>query len=260
MKSIGTLVLMLVSVFCFGQSKRITSIKTSSEVVYTAVDRAGDFYIVLKSGDIQKYDKNGASLGSYSHEGIPTIFDPSNAIRLLVYYKKGQQYTWLSPDLSVNAFQSLDASLAIDASMMCPSGDQNVWVLDNADLSLKKINLNESRVLSEFMISNQFKENDFTLMREYQNFLFLLDPLTGIFAYNSLGNSIHRIQTSGLTTFNFLGEELYYSENGKIKFLDLFTMETRELNLPQPAQFVLLTDERMVLSTQYQVDIFEFMP
>lgn len=260
MKFFGRLILILAPFVLHGQSKKITSFKTTSEVVSAAIDRAGDFYVVLRSGDIQKYDKNGTILGSYQHEGLPTLFDPSNAIRLLIYYKKGQQFSWLSPDLSVNPFQVIDPSLVIDASLICPSGDQNMWMLDNADLSLKKVSLSDSRVLNEFSITDQFKENRFTSMREYQNFLFLLDPKTGIVVYNSLGRLMRKIPIIGLTHFNFLGEELYYAENAKVKFLDLFTAETRELSLPQPAQFILLTDERMILTTTNQVEVFEFTP
>src|SRR6478735_2002170 len=260
MKLVELLLLILTPFLSRGQQKKIISIKTSEEVVFAAIDRAGDFYVVLKSGSIQKYDKNGVKLGSYSHDGVPTLFDPSNAIRLLVYYQKGQQFSWLSPDLSINPFETVDPSLVIDASLICPSGDQNIWLLDNAYLSLKKASLRDSRVLGEFSISDQFKENRFTLMREYQNFLFLLDPKTGIFVYNSLGRLMRKIQTVGLNNFNFLGEELYYVDNAKIKFLDLFTAESRELTLPEPAQFVLLTDERMILTTSSRVEIFEFIP
>ena len=260
MKWIGLLILILSSFLAFGQLKKIASIKTSSDVIYSAVDRAGDFYVVLQSGEIQKYDKNGINLGSYAHEGVPTLFDPANAIRLLVYYKNVQQFTWLSPDLGATTFQTIDSSIAIDVSLICPSGDQNIWILDGADLSLKKVSLRDSRVITEFTVSDQFKENRFTLMREYQNFLFLLDPTTGIFVYNSLGKQIRKIPSAGLAYFNFLGEELYYKEEGKLKFLDLFTAETREMNLPTPTDFVLLTDERMIVATKDQVVIFEFTP
>lgn len=260
MKFIGLILFVISPFLSKGQSKRIVSFNTSSDVVYAAIDRAGDFYVVLQSGEIRKYDKNGTSLGSYVHEGTPTLFDPSNAIRLLVYYKKSQEFTWLSPDLGINPFQTIDPSIAIDISLICPSGDHNIWILDDADLSLKKVNLRDSRVVLEFSISDQFKENRFTLMREYQNFLFLLDPKLGIVVYNSLGIQIRKIQAIDLTYFNFLGEELYYMYDNKLKFLDLFTGEIRELNLPTLAKYVLLTDERMISANQNQVEIFEVNP
>jgi hypothetical protein len=177
-----------------------------------------------------------------------------------VYYKKAQEFAWLSPDLSTNPFQTIDSSIAIEVALICPSGDQNIWVLDDADLGLKKVNLSDSRVLTEFSISDQFKENGFTLMREYQNFLFLLDPKTGIVVYNSFGKQIRKIQETGLTYFNFLGEELYYKKDNQLKFLDLFTAETREITIPAPSEFVLLTDERIIIINKNQVEIFEFIP
>lgn len=260
MKWIGFMIMISSSIVSVGQSKKISSFKTPADVTYAAVDRAGDFYVVLQSGEIQKYDKNGVLLGSYVHEGIPTLFDPANAIRLLVYYKKGQQFTWLSPDLGINPFQVVDSSIAIDAALICPSGDRNMWILDDADLSLRKVSLTDSRVIAEFSIRDQFKGDTFTQMREYQSFLFLLDPETGIFIYNSLGKQIAKIQTAGVPYFNFLGEELYYVEAGKLKFMDLFSAETREIPIAATAEFILLTDERMILANKNQVEIFEFTP
>lgn len=260
MKLSTTLVLVLVYFLSSGQSKKIASFNTASDVVFAAIDRAGDFYLVLKSGQIQKYDKNGISLGTFIHEGIPTLFDPSNAIRLLVYYKKSQEFAWLSPDLGTNPFETIDSSIAIEVGLICPSGDQNLWILDEADLGLKKLSVRDERVLAEFSISGQFKENNFTLMREYQNFLFLLDPNTGVTVYNSFGKQIRKIQEEDLTYFNFLGEELYYKRGNQLIFLDLFTAETREINISIPSEFVLLTDERMILTNRNQVQIFEFIP
>ena len=241
MKLLLFLILAISPFFSSGQSKKIASFKTASDIVYTAIDRAGDFYVVLQSGEILKYDKNGINLGTYVHEGTPTLFDPANAIRLLVYYKKTQEFTWLSPDLGINPSQTIDSSIAIEVALICPSGDQNVWVLDDADLGLKKVSLRDSRVLTEFSISDQFKENRFILMREYQNFLFLLDPKTGITVYNSFGKQIRKIPETDLSYFNFLGEELYYKKDNHLKFLDLFTAETREIAIQIPMVLVYLS-------------------
>ena len=260
MKLSITLILLLIHFLSASQSKKIVTFNAASDIVFAAIDRAGDFYLVLQSGEIQKYDKNGIGLGTYIHQGTPTLFDPSNAIRLLVYYKKTQEFAWLSPDLGTNPFEAIDPSIAIEVGLICPSGDQNLWVLDEADLGLKKLSVRDSRVLSEFSISNQFKENNFTLMREYQNFLFLLDPKTGISVYNSFGKQIRKIQEPGLIYFNFLGEELYYKRGSQLIFLDLFTAESREINISIPSEFVLLTDERMILTNKNQVQIFEFVP
>lgn len=259
--------MMSLSFFCcaFGlalaQSKPIATIQTAAEIVNAAVDRAGDFYIILKTGELQKFDKDGKQIGTFANKSVPTIFDPTNALRLLLFNHDQQNYTWLSPDLGEHPFQKIDATVAIAPALLCPSGDLNLWVLDQPDLSLKRFSPTTKKILSEFSIRNQFNEKTlFIAMREYQNFLFLLDPETGIHIYNYLGKRLKKIEVKGLTTFNFLGEELYYLHDNKITFIDLFTAETREIKLEQPAQFVLLTDERFVSLSRNQVVISAYRP
>ena len=96
--------------------------------------------------------------------------------------------------------------------------------------------------------------------REYQNFVFLLDKKEGIKIYNGVGSLIKTIPQSGLSYFNFIGEELYYLKGNTIQLFDLFTAETREIKLPESAYFALITDERLFLVRHKAVDIYEYKP
>jgi hypothetical protein len=247
-------------ILLFSQSRLIKSFKTESEIVSASVDRAGDFYLVLKSGAIEKYDKDGTSIASFKEATAPSSFDPTNAIRLLTYYKDQQKYTWLSPTLENPGFQSLDASWAIEPIMICPSGDLNLWVLDAADWSLKKISPSQSQVLYEFAIQKE-EIPKVKWMREYQNFLFLLDEEKGILIYNSIGKLIRKIEGKSIAWFNFLGEELYYPLGKNLEFFDLYSVEKRSIPLANSSIFVLLTDERMLkVSEKHVVEILEYKP
>jgi hypothetical protein len=249
------------SVHLFGQSKIIKSFSVEAEIISAAVDRAGDFYLVLKNGTIQKVDKDGEKISVFTDSKTPTSFDPTNAIRLLTYYKAEQKYTWLSPTLENPGFQLVDASWAIEPIYMCPSGDLNLWILDAADGSLKKINLSQSQVLYEFSISKELNSTKIKSIREYQNFIFIHDEEKGIFIYNSIGKLIRKIEAKGIFWFNFLGEELYYASNKKIEFLDLYSLEKRNILLSDDLKFVLFTDERMLrVSEKNQVEILEYKP
>jgi hypothetical protein len=99
-----------------------------------------------------------------------------------------------------------------------------------------------------------------TSIREYQNVLFLFDQKQGIGIYNAFGKQIRFIVAKNIRGYNFLGEEIYYVEDGKIKFLDMFTGEKSELMLRQDAHFAVLTDERMILLKNDQIDIYGFRP
>ena len=282
------LLVILVPVVVLSQGRKIKTIKTSTPVIRATVDRAGDFYVTLKTGEIQKYDKQGKFINSFIHKGIPTVFDPTNAMKLLVYYHDSGEYAWLSPSLELSAFQKIDPALAIEPILICPSGERDLWILDAADFSLRKVNQFagfikidpitgkqksndpgktdhgqlDASVTNEFIVTLDMipSANAVTSMREYQNVLFLFDQKHGIALYNNLGKLIRSIEVSNLKDFNFLGEELYFMSEGKIKFLDMFTGEKHELALTGNVDFALLTDERMVLVKNDQIDVYEFQP
>jgi hypothetical protein len=97
-------------------------------------------------------------------------------------------------------------------------------------------------------------------MREYQNFVFLLNPRKGLYIFNSLGNHLRTVGGPGIANFNFLGEELYFLRNGKLEFFNLFTTETREMNVDPIYTNALITDERLILFAPLTIDIFAIRP
>ena len=94
-------------------------------------------------------------------------------------------------------------------------------------------------------------------MREYQNYLFLLEKNKGIFIFNSLGHQIKGIVESGIVNLNFLGEELYYKKGDKLIFYDLLDGTTREMPIDSASKFVLLSDVRKFLIYEDRIEIFE---
>ncbi|HEY5825287.1 MAG TPA: hypothetical protein VIT44_13025 [Cyclobacteriaceae bacterium] len=262
MKAILILLTLFTSAL-FAQTKKIKSFKVEDAVTFATVDRAGDFYIVLKTGEIQKFDKDGIKLASYKGKPNLTSFDPTNAIRLLTYYMDNHEYTWLSPSLSNPNpnFEKLDPSWAVDPSLICIAGDYNLWILDKADWNLKKINPRLSTTLAEFSITKEIPNPQITIMKEYLNFIFLINAEKEILAYNAIGKMIKKIEVQNLNHFNFLGEELYYQQGSTIHFFDLYTAEKRTMVLTSLYDKVLLTDERMfTISGGNAIDVFEFKP
>lgn len=228
-----------------GQSKIIDVANTDS-IQYATLDRAGDLYVINTSGIILKYSSNGKLLATYRCSSTPTVFDTGNGVRLLSYYRTQQAYDILNPILEKIESHKIDSAFAIDPWLICPSGDYNMWILDASDWSLKKIDPHNLVVLHEFTMdpANVNGTSSFTILREYQGFLFLLDQTQGILIFNGLGKHLRTIPAKGLNYFNFLGEELYFKQSNKLKLIDIFTLETRELQLNKE-DVVLLTDENI---------------
>jgi hypothetical protein len=243
------------------QDKLVKSVPLNGTVVFAAVDRPGDVYIIMSDGLIRKFDKNGVQLATKKFESPPTLFDPRDGTMSFAYFRAGQKLIFLSPDMSTSDERSLNPEFAISAWQVCPSKNE-MWILDSADMSLKQTNDRGSTIAYDAAWTGEkpASANTIVYMREYLNFLFVLDSEGGLHMFNHLGKPIRHIKEKDMPWFNFLGEELYYPKLNSLHFTDLYTGEERELPMPKKGSFVLLTDERMMVVTQERVEFRVFKP
>ncbi|MBX2967259.1 MAG: hypothetical protein KF845_14025 [Cyclobacteriaceae bacterium] len=236
--------LLCVPMFLAGQSLPVT-IPLNNKVVAAHIDRPGDLYIQFENGIIQKYDSNGKLLQEVKANPPLTIFEPRDGSRAFSYQRNEQWYNFAL--FGNNHKQTIPEEFAIEPWLVCSSGDRNIWILDGADLSIKKLNTTKQRIDVEISLSSQLQEDkaDILTMREYQNLLFIHNRISGIEIRNTIGKHVRVIPGSEIRYFNFLGEELYYALNDKLIFFDLFDGETRELPLEEGVLFLLLSDERV---------------
>jgi len=246
-----------------GQTKKLRDIAMEG-IVNVSIDRLGDFYLVRSDGSIHKYDTDGNFKAKFQNTGFPvTLLEPWNPLRVFVYSKEHQQILLLDRFLMPMDTIELDPALAIEPVLATPinNNNNNIWLLDRADYSMKKVDPLGTRVLEEISLNVQPGVHpDFTFLREYQNQLFLLDAKSGVQLRSVLGKPIRTFTASNIRTLGFLGQEIYYLENGKIKFFDLYSEEQRELPVDPVALFVLLTDERMTVVKKNGVEVWEFKP
>ncbi|MFM9836943.1 MAG: hypothetical protein ACKVOQ_01695 [Cyclobacteriaceae bacterium] len=241
--------------------KKIKEIK-SSEVVLATVDRLGDFFLVTKNGTIKKYDPQGKVMASLKEKNT-TLLEPWYHPSIFTYDKKKQSYATYGRNFENEKQTAVEPAWAIEPSLVCPSNDNKLWLFDQADASLKKVNPFTNEVLIEFNLDTiKFKTKpDFTHLREYQSMIFLLDKNSGIVILNNIGKQINKIEQAGIGNFNFFGEELYYLDGSSIKLFDLYTEEIREIKIEGENKFALVTDERIILvSRKNGVTVYEFKP
>lgn len=240
----------------FAQSNKIATAELQ-DVASAYIDRPGDLYLLLKNNTLKKFDSLGNLLYEKKHAVAPTLFDPRDGARLFMYQKETRLCSFYS-DETKQEFM-VESHYAIDPVLACSSGDHNVWVLDRADLSLKCINPILTKVTAELPIDQkQFSvQPQFTSMREYQNFLFLLDKNSGILIFNRLGIQVKKIFITDIDFFNFLGEELYFKKNDTLYFLDLFDSSTHQESVDPLCTFILITDSRRFIIYPNRLEIYK---
>jgi hypothetical protein len=249
------LITLLLSAPIFAQQNKLATIELH-EAVSAYVDRPGDLYILQKDNSLLKFDTLGQLLYKKQMDKNVTVFDPRDGARMFTYQKETGKCSFYSEETKQEFL--IEQQHAIEPTLACSSGDHNIWLFDHADFSIKKINSSTSKVVAESVISQkQFTAKPQILaLREYQNFLFVLEKNSGILIFNSLGIQIKKIPVTGIDYINFLGEELYYKKNNKLIFHDLFDSTVREVDIDPTCNFALLTDSRRYLVYPNRVDFF----
>lgn len=243
----------------FGQlrSGKVANIELESKAQSAYLDRAGDLYVITTSNHLHKISGNRVEY-STALTTSPTIFDPRDGSHLFLYSREAQEYTIMLPDLSARPAVSIDPAYAVAPFLVCPSGEQHLLILDSADWSLKKINRTTRAVMYETIILNEVVDpSSLTYLREYQNFVFLLNRKKGISIFNMMGKRLKEIEESDISYISFLGEEIYFLKEAKLNFFNLFTAETRTLDVPPSADFVFVTDEAAFVLEGNIVQVFK---
>jgi WD40 repeat protein len=243
-----------------GQKKPIASVKLRKPVDHAFVDRAGDLYIQENSGEFLKYDTNGVRIATFKPDDSIIVFEPRDGARLFTWSRSGNWFSYAYFG-SVKK-QKLGEEFAIDPWLVVSSGDANIWILDSSDRSLKRVNTLENRVEVEVILPDSLNtpESDFTWMREYQGFLFLINQQTGIHVFNTLGKQVKSFPGKNIPYFNFLGQELYYPIEDKIKFYDLFDGTTRLESKDPKTKIELMTDSRIYKIFPDRLEVFDYHP
>ena len=249
------LVLLVLSSHAYSQTLIATVDVDNVQSAY--VDRPGDLYILQKDNTLKKISAQGELVSTLTFQHSPTVFDPRDGARAFVYNRTTQRCSFYSDETKQEFV--IEQHYAIEPALVCSSGDYHIWIVDRSDWSLKKVNLSQSKVVAEsFIDQKQFsKALDILFLREYQNFLFILEKNSGILIFNGIGKQVKKIPVTGIDYLNFLGEELYYKKNGTIFFYDLFDASQRETPVDPACKFALLTDASTFLVYDSKVEIFK---
>lgn len=258
--------LLAVCLFClpsYGQLQKVKTLNIKNTSV-ASVDRLGNFYFVLPSGTMQKYDGDGALLDESSSTVLPlTLLEPWNPLKVFTYSNQQRKYQFWDHHLEKLEDKTLEPSFSITPQLVCPANENNkAWILDAADYSLKRVDLLNNQIDLETKLPSDWgnENSKIVFMREYQNRVFLLDQQKGILMLNNLGIPITTIKIVGLTFFNFVGQELCYRNGKEILLLDLFTGDIRKVTaLPDIENIIetILTDERLVVVTRDNIQIYQ---
>lgn len=242
----GSLIYLIVA-FTVADNSTSSPVPTK-EITQAAADRYGNIYICDKQYNITKYSPEGQQEEIYSPQRFAEItsFEAWSSINLLLFYKDYQEYVLLDRFLTAKGSATFNPDVVGFARVATLSYDNNIWLIDDQDFSLKKYDIKYSALLVNNPLDLVLNPEtyDIASLREYQNNLYANDKNSGILVFDNLGNYKKTIPAKGIEKMGFYKEELYYLAGDTIHFHGLYLPTERKEPLPESLAInhVLLTD------------------
>lgn len=159
---------------------------------YLDVDVLDNIYLITEKNQLKKIRANGDSLAVFNDVkkfGNPTLLDISNPLKVLLYYKSFSTVIILDRFLAVRNTINLRNQNIFKVKTLATSYDNNIWIFDEQNISLKKIN-DEGKVLSETTDLRQLFDTVPSpgQITDKNNFVYLYDENRGFYIFDYYGS------------------------------------------------------------------------
>ena len=159
--------------------------------IYLNVDMLDNIYLITAGNQLKKINGNGDSLAVFNDVkkyGNPSYIDVTNPLKILVYYKNYSTVVVLDRLLTERNTINLRNHHIFSVQAVATSYDNNIWLFDEQDYKLKKINeegemLQESSDLRQLMDSVPSPQ----VIIDNENQVFLYDTSRGFYIFDYYG-------------------------------------------------------------------------
>jgi hypothetical protein len=262
------LLLALLSHFSFAQKQTSDSfvlLKTYiGNVVDVAMDNLDNLYIVSSTGQIKKLNAAGDSVGVYNQArnyGKLYTIDVSNPLKLLLFYKDFSTIVVLDRFLANQSTLDLKKFSILNPSAIGNSYDNNIWVYDEYDNKLKKIDQQgtklwetaDFRTVFDQSISPQKILND-------NGLVYLADTANGIFVFDNYGSFKKKIPVKNFETITIANSNIISTSNETITIFNSSTQLQTQRRIPffKPYLHSFITPSKLVNFSDNSIQIYQY--
>ena len=207
------------------------------DIVNFTVDNLDNIYILNSRNQIKKYNANGDSVAIFNDVkkfGKATLVDVSNPLKVVLYYKDFATVVMLDRFLNVLNTIDLRKQNIFQARAIAQSYDNKIWVFDELENKLKKID-EDGKLLQEtpdfrllfdraVMPTKIFDEN---------KYVYLYDSLRGINVFDYYGALKNNIIITGWQNFKVTGKYIFGSKADTLYRYDISNFMYDEWTMPE---------------------------
>ncbi|MEP6674238.1 MAG: hypothetical protein ABJA78_03760 [Ferruginibacter sp.] len=195
---------------------------------YFNIDNLDNLYLLNPNDQLKKLNSRGDSVAVFNdvkRYGKLYSIDVTNPLKILLYYKNYSTVAVL--DRQLNNRNSIDfrKQNIFRVKALATSYDNNIWIFDEQDLKLKKID-EQGKVLLETVDCRQLFDSvpSPEQIIDRDGFVYLYDPAKGFYIFDYYGSFKNKLpftgwdnaDASGTTVFGFKGKKFFSYEQGSL--------------------------------------------
>jgi len=213
----------------------VTRFMQGDFVSFTA-DNLGNLYLVTRSNQLKKMNVKGDSMGVFNdvrRYGKLFSINATNPLRTVLYYRDFRTVVVL--DRLMNTINTVDLRKRnmFQVRTIAPSYDNKVWVFDEQESKLKKVD-EEGKVVSETSDLRLVLQDAPVPTRifDQNGYVYMYDPEKGMYIFDYYGSMKNKIALLHWDDVQVLGNSIVGRKDGKIMNYTQGTLEIKETALP----------------------------
>ena len=200
-----------------------------------SLDNRGQIFYTTRDGGLYQLSPQGIPINHFSpsRQAQITHLEAGWTVNIFTFSKDLQRFElfdrFLNPIMNRD-LQDFEVGLAKASTL---GNNHSLWVFDESDLSLKRIDYRRQTVIQKQPLNLVLEEQEWDVkdIKEVQNFLFLRVP-DSVILFDNQGNFLKRLSIPGDSPLSLMGENLYNIEEDKILEYNWNTGMKTAFNLP----------------------------
>lgn len=233
------LLLASLSSLVFGQAdssfRHVRTIR--GDIVAFTVDNLDNIYLLSSTNQVKKLNANGDSMAVFNdvrNYGQATLIDVSNPLKVLLYYRDFATIVVLDRLLNVRHTIDLRKHGILQAQAIGQSYDNKIWIYDEVENKLKKID-EDGSLLLETPDFRQLFEMAPSPQKIFDQdlFVYLYDSSRAIYVFDYFGTLKSTIPVSGWQNLRPGGRYIFGSGATALYRYEVSTLRTEEWPIPR---------------------------
>jgi hypothetical protein len=211
--------------------------KITGDITSFTVDNLDNIYILTSRNQIKKLNANGDSVAIFNDVkkfGKATLIDVSNPLKILLYYKDFATVVMLDRYLNVVNTIDLRTENIFQAKAIGQSYDNKIWVYDELENKLKKIDEDGKLLLEtpDFRLLLGQSPSPVKIFDE-NKYVYLYDSLLGVYVFDYYGALKNNIMIDHWQNFKVVDKYIFGSRLDTLYRYEINNFRYDEWKLPE---------------------------